>query len=247
MQEDQNSFPDLADHARTPPPEQDKQPVFNLPGVLVAIVATCVLIHVASEYLLSDDWGRWLLLNFAYIPLRFTPEYFQIDLPTILSPVGHTLLHGDWAHLGMNMIWLTAFGAPVAYRIGWLRSLVFWAMTAFGAVLLHTMIYYGDTVPLIGASGAVSGFLGAAARFGFRSNRRNPRAGLVGPLYGPLDSLRQRGVVPFLAIWMAINFVFGSDILGLAGGNSIAWEAHIGGLLTGFFGIAMVDPNQSRT
>ncbi|KPB01602.1 rhomboid family intramembrane serine protease [Ahrensia marina] len=221
--------------------KQPREPMFNLPGILVVFVIICVGMHILRNSVFSRQLAEWVFVTFAYFPIRFTPEYFTIDLPTMVSPIGHTFLHGDWAHLGMNMIWLVAFGAPVAYRLGALRSIVFWVLTALGAVLLHTLIYYGDTVPLVGASGAVSGFLGGAARFGFRSNRRNPRAGLAGPLYGPVDSLRQRGVIPFLTIWMVLNFAFGSDLLGLNGGASIAWEAHIGGLVTGFFAIGYLD------
>ena len=230
-----------ADHEDPTQLPSSKQPVFNLPTVLICLVGLCILVHVARQYLLSEQWQDWVVINLAYFPIRYTPEYFRIDLPTLVSPLGHSFLHADWTHLGLNMIWLVAFGSPVAYRLGWQRSLIFWAITALGAVSLHTIIYYGDSVPLVGASGAVSGFLGGAARFGFRSNRLNPRAGLAGPLYGPIESLKLRGVAPFLIIWMLMNFAFGSDLFGLAGGASIAWEAHIGGLLTGFFAIALLD------
>ncbi len=225
---------------------EKRQPIFNLPLVLICLVGVCIGVHVLRLNVLSENWHNWLLLTFAYFPIRFTPEYFALDLPTLISPIGHTFLHGDWTHLGLNMIWLVAFGSPVAYRLGWRRSLLFWAVTALGAVILHTIIYFGDSVPLIGASGAVSGFLGGAARFGFRSNQIHPRQGLAGPVYAPLESLKLRGVLPFLTIWMAMNFAFGSNIIGLSDGASIAWEAHIGGLLTGFFAIAFLDPKRSR-
>ena len=233
-----NDFTRAEPHEASP---AAKQPVFNLPTVLVCLVGLCVGVHIVRSNLLSEQWQDWVVLTFAYFPIRYTPEYFALDLPTLVSPLGHSFLHGDWTHLGLNMIWLVAFGSPVAYRLGWQRALLFWAMTALGAVFLHTLIYYGDPVPLVGASGAVSGFLGGAARIGFRSNKLNPRAGLSGPLYGPIESLKLRGVAPFLIIWMVMNFAFGSDFLGLAGGSSIAWEAHIGGLLTGFFAIALLD------
>lgn len=228
------------------PSSSAKQPVFNLPTVLVCLVGLCIGVHIVRQYLLPEPWQDWMVLTFAYFPIRYTPEYFVFDLPTLASPLGHSFLHGDWTHLGLNMIWLVAFGSPVAYRLGWLKALIFWAITALGAVFLHTLIYYGDTVPLVGASGAVSGFLGGAARFGFRSNKLNPRAGLAGPLYPPIESLKLRGVAPFLIIWMLMNFAFGSDIFGLAGGASIAWEAHIGGLVTGFFAIALLDKKQAN-
>lgn len=218
-----------------------RQPMFNLPTVMVVFVGACTLVHVLRTYFFSASFDQWVLINFAFFPIRYTAQYFTLDFATILSPFSYTLLHGSWGHLAMNMIWLVIFGAPVAYRIGPWRSVLFWFATGLGAVILHTALYYGASIPLIGASGAVSGFLGAAARFGFRANRRNPRAGLAGQLYGPIDSLRQRGVLPFLLVWMVINFAFGSDILGMSGGASIAWEAHIGGLVTGYFLIGLLD------
>lgn len=223
---------------RTP---QGSAPAFNLHGAIILMVALCVGVHLYRTNLLDMFADRTFLLDFAFLPIRYTPEFFQLDGPTLWTPITHTFLHGDWVHLGFNMIWLVAFGAPVAYRLGWPRTLALWIITALGAVLLHTLIYFGDPVPLLGASGAVSGFLGAAARFGFRANRQNPRLGFAGPLHGPVAALGQRGVLTFLLIWMAINYATGADLFGMAGGASIAWEAHIGGLLTGFLAIGWLD------
>lgn len=216
-------------------------PIFNLHGAIVLAVALCVAVHLYRMLLHDEFSDRLFIIRFAFLPIRYTPEFLQIDGPTLWTPLTHTFLHGDWVHLGFNMIWLVAFGAPVAYRLGWGRTLALWIITALGAVLLHTLIYFGDPVPLLGASGAVSGFLGAAARFGFRADRRNPRRGFAGPLLGPVASLAQRGVLPFILVWTAINYATGADLFGLAGGASIAWEAHIGGLLTGFFAIGWLD------
>ena len=227
-----------------PPPPPGRQPAFNLHGAIVVFVAVCVGVHVLRTVVFDGALDRWITLNFAFIPLRYTPPFFQLDWPTLISPFSYAFLHGDWIHLGFNMIWLVAFGAPVAYRLGWTRTIALWVITALGAVALHAALYIGDPVPLWGASGAVSGFLGAAARFGFRADRRNPRAGFAGPLLGPLASLRQRGVIAFLVVWIAINVATGLDLFGLAGGASIAWEAHIGGLAVGFFGIGLLDRGQ---
>jgi membrane associated rhomboid family serine protease len=216
-------------------------PAFNLHGAIILMAGLCVGIHLMRTLVFDGQIDRWLIGNFAFFPIRYAPDYFQLDWPTLFSPFTHTLLHGDWVHLGFNMIWLVAFGAPVAYRLGWTRTIALWAITALGAVALHTALYFGDWVPLLGASGAVSGFLGAAARFGFRADRRNPRRGFAGPLLPPLASLRQRGVLAFILVWMAINYATGADLFGMAGGASIAWEAHIGGLLTGFFAIGWLD------
>jgi membrane associated rhomboid family serine protease len=91
---------------------------------------------------------------------------------------------------------------------------VFWIVTAGASGLSlrpPSVVYFGDPVPVIGASGAVSGFMGAAARFGLRANRREPRRGFDGPLLSIGDSLRARGVLPFLVVWIIMNIGVGLD------------------------------------
>lgn len=231
----------LAEHDR-----RRSTPPVNLHGSIIALVALCVAVHLLRTSVFDGQIDRWLIINFAFFPIRYAPGFFQFDLPTLAAPITHTFLHGDWVHLGLNMIWLVAFGAPIAWRLGWVRTFGLWIIAAIGAVTLHTALYFGDWVPLLGASGAVSGFLGAAARFGFRADRRNPRRGFSGPLLGPLASLGQPGVLPFILIWMAINFATGANWFGLAGGASVAWEAHIGGLITGFFAIGWIGRRPDR-
>jgi len=228
----------------TPPPGSPpagNPPVFNLHGVIVALAAICIGIHVVRTNILSPEADMRLVIEMAFFPIRYRPDLFTLDFAAIVSPVTYAFVHGDWAHLAINIVWLTAFGSPLAYRIGWVRSIAFWVVTAGLAAAAHLVIYFGDPVPVIGASGAVSGFMGAAARFGLRANRRHPRHGFDGPLLSIGDTFRVRGVVPFLLVWVGMNVAIGLDLFGLQQGGSIAWEAHIGGLLAGFFLIPVFD------
>ena len=238
--------PEPAAPRRQPPGggEGGRAPAVDLHGAIIVLVAVCVGVHLLRTFVFDGQLDRWMIINFAFLPVRYAPGFFQADLPTLAAPLTHTFLHGDWLHLGFNMIWFVAFGAPVAWRLGWWRTLALWTIAATGAVALHTALYFGDWVPLLGASGAVSGFLGAAGRFGFRADRRHPRRGFSGPLLGPAAALGQRGVLAFMLVWMAVNFAAGADLFGMAGGASIAWEAHIGGLVTGFFAIGWLDRPQ---
>jgi membrane associated rhomboid family serine protease len=95
--------------------------------------------------------------------------------------------------------------------------------------------------PLVGASGAISGMMGAAARFGFRTGRGAGRSGFQGPLLTIPEALRSRTVITFLAVWFIINLATGlaSGIPGVEG--AIAWEAHVGGFLAGFLGVRLFD------
>jgi membrane associated rhomboid family serine protease len=106
------------------------------------------------------------------------------------------------------MIWLAAFGSPLANA--WAGAVpVFWAFTSLAAVALHYVLHMLDQAPLIGASGAISGMMGAAARFGFRIDRSHGRAAFAGAPLPIAVCLRSRAVVTFLAIWMVINLVTG--------------------------------------
>lgn len=234
---DSSDQPPPAD--QRPPSSRKREPVFNIPGSVALLIAVCVVIHMLQANLYDGALWNWLFVKFAFVPLAFSPDFFQPTLTLLLTPIAYSFLHADWTHVGLNMIWFMVFGSPVAYRLGGVRTLIFWLVTAFAAAMLHLALYWGSPQPLIGASGAVSGFLGAAARFGFRRPRRGGR-GFTQPLIGPLASLRQRGVIGFLAVWSLLNFASGQDWFG-AGGSSIAWEAHIGGLIAGFLFIGFID------
>lgn len=229
---DDHQYAEVPDPYRRP---VERPPVFNLHGFVVAMSLACVAIHLIRTEFLSPQANARLLFEFAFFPVRYAPQVLTLDTSTIFSPVTYAFLHGDWVHLGINVIWLAVFGSPLAYRIGWWRSLLFWIVTAGIAAATHLIIYFGDAVPVIGASGAVSGFMGAAARFGLRANRREPRRGFDGPVLTIGQSLGVRGVLPFLVLWIAMNVVIGINPFGMRDGAGIAWEAHIGGLVAGFF------------
>lgn len=218
-----------------------REPVFNLPRVIVAFIGICVAVHLVRLYVAGPAFERYVLLNFAFIPLRYTGG-FALDLPWLTSPLTYAFLHGGWAHLAVNMIWLAAFGSPLANRIGTGRFILFWIATVLGAVGLHFILHPYDAVPLVGASGAISGMMGAAARFAFRIDRRAGCAGFAGPVL-PLGAvLRSRMAMTFLAVWMVVNLVVGLGVGAGPGAPSIAWEAHIGGFLVGFFFVKAFTP-----
>jgi membrane associated rhomboid family serine protease len=212
------------------------EPVFNLPPVVLGLIGICVVVYAVGTWLLSADQFMFLLVNAAFIPIRYSGQ-FDLDVAAFTSPLTYAFLHGSITHLAVNMIWLAAFGSPLANRLGTLRFLLFWALTSLAAVALHYVVHSLSQAPVIGASGAISGMMGAAARFGFRIDRSQGRAAFSGKPLPISQCLRSRAVVTFLAIWMAVNLVTG--LIGFAPGidDQIAWEAHIGGFLAGFLGI----------
>lgn len=228
-------------HDPTPDsPPRGREPMFNLPAVVVAFIVACVGIHLVRVWLLSPQQDLGLILRFAFFPLRYSGGY-TLDVYAFLAPFTYSLLHGGLAHLAVNTIWLAAFGSPLANRIGPLRFLLFWALTSLAAVGLHYVLYKGDAVPLVGASGAISGMMGAAARFGFRIDRREGRAAFAGRILSIPEVFASRTAVTFLVVWFAVNLVMGLGFGAPDDGGSIAWEAHIGGFLAGFLLVRAFD------
>lgn len=229
-----------------PPEEQapQREPVFNLAPVVVALIAVCVAVHIVLMFVLDDATANWVFARTAFVPLFYSGQ-FELDVFTFTAPLTYSLLHASIAHIAINMIWLAAFGSPLAHRLGTVAFLLFWAVTAIAAAALHYALHPYDPTPLVGASGAISGMMGAAARFGFRISRIDGKPAFAGPVLPVSVVLRLRPVITFLAVWMAINLVTGLVGLG-AGEDSIAWEAHIGGFVAGFFGVGYFVPGRRR-
>lgn len=220
-----------------------REPIFNLPRVLALALGLMWLLHFVRAFVLSRGQDLGLLVETAFIPLRYAVPLSQQSPAWLWSPVTYSFLHGNFAHLLVNSIWMAAFGAVVARRIGTARFCLFWVASAVAAVALHLALHWGEEIPVIGASGVVSGLMGAAARFAFPSGGRfhRERAHFL-PRLSILESLSNRTVIAYLAIWFGINalaaFGFGADPRST---TTIAWEAHIGGFLCGFLGFALFD------
>jgi membrane associated rhomboid family serine protease len=225
----------------TPP----REPLFNIPGAVLLMIALCAGVHLVRLYLLTEEQDISFLVRAAFIPIRYSGEYL-FDIYAVTSTVTYAFLHGGWSHLIVNMVWLAAFGSPLANRLGMVRFLAFWLVTAWGAVALHYALHAGSEIPLIGASGAISGMMGAAARFGFRIDRGYGRGRFSGPPLTIVESLTSRTVIVFLVVWMAVNLISGLGYLTPEDMGAVAWEAHVGGFLVGFLFIGFFGESQPQ-
>ncbi|WP_411035405.1 rhomboid family intramembrane serine protease [Shinella sp. BYT-45] len=225
------------------PEVRKREPAFNLPGSLVFVLGLLTSIHIVRTYLLSASADEFVLLRFAFIPGRYTIPLTEQDLGWLWSPVTYSLLHGSWEHLVFNAFWMVAFGAPVVRRIGLFRFFLFWCLCAVAAVAFHTALHWGAMILVVGASGVVSGLMGAAARFVFSPSGRISRqfAHHNRRLTIP-EALSNRSVLVFSGIWFLTNFLIGfGQIFGPVAGGAVAWEAHIGGFLFGFLFFPLFD------
>jgi membrane associated rhomboid family serine protease len=232
--------------ASPPPPPLRREPALNLPGFVVVFAILMIAIHAVRVTLLTRMQEVWVLLIFAFIPARYSElaSQYPVALAGLWTPFTYSLLHADWTHLIVNLLWLTAFGSPLAVRMGTARLLALSAITAVAGAGLHFAFYTQDPVPMIGASAIVSGYMGAAARFAFQPGRRRG-LNIHGPALPLLKSFTDTRFLSFLAVWLGLNFVFGSGLVPLAGeGASIAWQAHVGGFLAGILAFSFLDRPQ---
>ncbi|RZS88981.1 membrane associated rhomboid family serine protease [Phyllobacterium myrsinacearum] len=230
----------------TPDQAPAREPIFNIPGVILAIFAICAAVFLVETYVLTEAQDNNFLLDYAFIPARFSQFGGWHSPAAWLTAITYSFMHGSFAHIALNMVWLAAFGSPLAARIGPLRTSLFWIVTAVAAVMMHFAIYPDSQIPLVGASGAISGMMGAAARFGFRRSTQRNSAAFTGPILPIAVALQTRTVLVFVAVWFITNI--GTGLFAVVPGESatIAWEAHIGGFLIGFLGIALFDRSDRR-
>jgi membrane associated rhomboid family serine protease len=235
-----------------------REPLFNVPSVIVASLVVLALIHGVRTLLLTEDQDIWVLLYFAFIPARYDstvvlgelwPGGFGADVWTFVT---YSLLHGSWMHLGVNAVWLLAFGSAVARRFGAMRFLAFFAATAAAGAAMHLLTNGASQAPMIGASASISGAMAAAMRFAFQ------RGGPLGALRSDDDAFRVPAlplrhvlsdprVLAFLAVWFGINILFGLGSQSITGGDEVvAWQAHIGGFLAGLLLFSWFDPKPTR-
>jgi membrane associated rhomboid family serine protease len=139
--------------------------------------------------------------------------------------VSSLFIHGGWAHAGMNALGALAFGTPVARALGVgvrgaIGFILFYLACGVVANLGYAGMHPGDALPLVGASGAVSGLFGGASRL---IERR-----------GGLSPFRSRTVVASLAAWVVVNVLLGLMHYAPGVGDAqVGWEAHIAGYLAG--------------
>lgn len=231
-----------------------REPILNVPAVVVVTLAILGGIHAVRVYGLARDADVELLLRFAFIPARYEPSLlpygtFPGGTPAqVWTFVTYALLHADIMHLGFNAIWLLAFGTPVARRFGPWRFLAFLAATAAAGAFVHLISHIGQLVPMIGASAAVSGAMAAAMRFAFQRGgpiglRRADEAAYRIPAIPLRMALSDPRILAFLAVWFGLNLLFGLGTVSIAGNDQpVAWQAHVGGFAAGLVLFGLFDP-----
>ncbi len=214
-------------------PLSDDNPTERTPVVTVAFIVVCSLVFLYQSSLGSAS-GEAFVYQYGAIPsLVFGQATLAPELATIpayATILTSMFLHGSWMHLIGNMLYLWVFGNNIEDIMGHVRFIVFYVGCGIMAALSHALTDSTSTVPMVGASGAISGVLGAYLLL-FPHARVLLIAPVVGTTYVPA------GIV--LGLWFIMQLLNGGASLGSQGGG-VAFFAHIGGfiagmLLIGFF------------
>jgi membrane associated rhomboid family serine protease len=224
-----------------------RQPIFRAPAVVLWLIGLLAALHLAriSRPTLSDA----LIYEYGLYPLRYSHAFLESHMANPGTPwervvpfLSYLGLHGSWTHLIINCLWLLAFGPIVARRFGNVLFLVFFLACGVAAALCYLALNWGSPVPVVGASGAISGLMAAAIRM------LPGQAPWVTQSEAPLAPLLSRQILVFSTIWAAINVLTALTGLGVGGESGlIAWQAHLGGFLAGLLLCGPLDRLRPRS
>ncbi len=206
-------------------PLHDKNPlkIIAFQRVTFGLILVCILVFLYQQNLPGEQLQA-MMLSYGVLPAVLfdhrvlTPEL--IVLPAELTLLSSLFLHSGWMHLISNMAFLWVFGDNVEDSMGHWRFIIFYSVCGVFASLAHALAETQSISPLIGASGAISGVLGAYL--------------LLHPRVKVLVLVMFRVPLRLPAYWV-LGFWIGLQIFNVlsgSGGNT-AWWAHIGGFITG--------------
>ncbi len=207
-----------------PPPRPPRQPIFNVPPTVGALLWLTVGVFLAVTFA-PGSVSRGLLLLLGFQPYRFIDGGVVDDPLAVVGLIGHIFLHTETMHLFVNMAGLIAFGPPVEHRLGPARFLVLYLVAGLFGIALDGVLSGLGNQFYLGASGAVTGLFGAVLVMLMQAGGIRP---IGDPRGNPLSSL-----VVIVLVVAALNAVIGVVGLPGFGGGDIAWIAHIGGLFAG--------------
>lgn len=175
------------------------------------------------------------MTSWAVVPSELFSS-FSSEFKTLFTAM---FLHGGWFHFLGNMLFLYIFGDNVEDKLGHFKYLIFYVMCGLAAFFLQIFFMAGSSIPLIGASGAIAGVMGAYMRF-FPSARV-----LTLIPFGIFLRIVELPAFLFIGIWFLIQLLEGVASLGVRSGG-VAWWAHIGGLLCGFAAVGVLNYGRSK-
>lgn len=198
---------------------------------VIALACTAVLARLAY---MPDSRAAAVVVALGVTPARFLSGALQPD--QLLSLVVSPFLHAGWIHLVGNMIYLLVFGPPVLDRLGTVRFFGLYMTAGVAGAVAHALANPTSTAPLVGASGAIAGVLGAHLIL-------EPRAKITTVI--PVVIFFEVAALPaafVIGVWFVLQLASAmAPVAASAAPAAIAWYAHIGGFAAGLlYGVALL-------
>jgi len=214
-------------------PLYDDNPTERTPFITVAFIVACTLVFVYQASLPPQP-GESFIYKYGAIPGLLFGEVdlsatMSVSVPAYATLVTSMFLHGGWMHLIGNMLYLWIFGNNVEDVMGHARFIVFYVACGVLAAFSHAITDPSSTVPMVGASGAISGVLGAYILL-------FPHAHVLVFIPGIGLTSVAAGIV--LGMWFIMQVLSGGMSVGVTGGG-VAFFAHIGGFIAGMMLIGL--------
>jgi membrane associated rhomboid family serine protease len=175
--------------------------------------------------LIPDERATAIVWSLAVVPSRLLA--IPRDPAQALTLVTSVFLHAGWLHLAGNLLYLLVFGPNVEMQLGRGRYLVLYAVSGVAGALLHAFMNPTSSVPLVGASAAIAGVLGAHIVL---APKAKVTTAVPFVFYFELATLPAAFVI---SLWFAFQVVLAIAPEARSGAESVAWFAHLGGFTTG--------------
>lgn len=221
-------------------PLRDNIPSSRAPVVTVGLIIANILVYLNQMRLPPRAAVQFIYL-YGLTPLEISSGDLLIPHPVPLYATLFTsmFVHGGLFHLGGNMLYLWIFGDNVEDRIGRLKFLAFYLLSGLAGAAAQIWADPGSKIPMVGASGAISGVLGAYL-FLF------PHARVLTLI--PLGFFSRVAEIPALIVlgfWIIVQILNGVMTLGVQVGG-VAWLAHVGGFVAGLVMVVLLTGGRRR-
>lgn len=228
-------------------PIKDDNPSGSFPFMTLLIIAANAAVFAYQFWL--GQAGQSFVFRYGAIPWEIThwnelpglPRESVSALPPFVTLFTSMFLHGGLLHLLGNMLYLWIFGDNIEALVGHFRFLGFYILSGLGACLTYIFFDANSGIPMIGASGAISGVLGA-----YLVKYPGARVHVAVFLLFFIKIIRVPAVI-VLGFWFAIQVLNGLGAVGAQGSGGVAWFAHIGGFVIGILLIWIFPKKTSRS
>jgi len=203
-------------------PLKDDNPTSNKPIVTYFLISSCVLIFLIQLGSQSYKTGQ-LFYSYGLIPsVLMGHNQLPADLyavPAYLTIITSMFMHGGFMHLIGNMLYMWIFADNIEDNLGPSKFLLFYLLAGIGAAMTQVFADTQSQIPMVGASGAIGGVLGA-----YLINHPNARVLVLIP-FGFFSQLIKIRALYVLGFWFILQFI--------SSGGGVAYAAHIGGFVSG--------------